>query len=171
MTKKWPLLISVILFVMLVLSIIFYVIFPLKYKKEINTYSAEYSLEPGLVASVIFVESRFKPNAKSSSGACGLMQLMPATFDWIKSQLRDETANIFDAKTNIKYGCYYIDYLMQKHKNLVYVLACYNAGEGVVSAWGSSDSFLIDNIEYAETKNYVKKILKYQRFYQYRMSV
>jgi len=171
MTKKWPLIIGVLLFVLFALSMVFWAIFPLKYQNEIKQYSQEYQLEAGLVASVIFVESRFNINAKSSSGACGLMQLMPATFEWIEGELGEEKANIFNAETNIKYGCYYLDYLIKKYNNLVYALACYNAGEGIVSSWGNNSDFSIENIQYLETKKYVKKILKYQRFYQTRMSV
>ena len=171
MTKKWPIFISIFLFAMFAFGIIFYAIFPLKYQSVIKKYAKEYHLQAGLVASVIFVESRFNKNAKSSSGACGLMQLMPATFEWVKEELGEEYADIFDPITNIKYGCFYLAYLMKKYKNEIYVLAAYNAGEGIVSSWGDSENFGVDNIKYAETKNYVLKILKYKAFYFGRLSV
>ena len=90
MTKKWVLALAIVFAVLFAFGIIFFVVFPLRYKKEILKYSAEYGLDSGLVASVIFVESRFNKNAKSSSGACGLMQLMPATFEWVKEELGEE---------------------------------------------------------------------------------
>lgn len=171
MTKKWTLILAIVFAVLFAFCIIFFVVFPLRYKKEIIKYSAEYSLDGGLVASVIFVESRFNKNAKSSSGACGLMQLMPATFGWVKEELCEDNVNIFDPITNIKYGCFYLEYLFRKYKNEIYVLAAYNAGEGIVASWGESENFGIDSIKFSETKNYVLKILKYKAFYFSRLSI
>jgi soluble lytic murein transglycosylase len=146
---------------------IFCYCFPLKYKDKIVNYCDIYSLDFSLVSALICVESKYNPSAKSSAGACGLMQLLPSTYAWVDGQLkRAETdADIFDPDINIEYGCYYLAYLFAKYDSEVYVLACYNAGESVVASWANGGELLVENIPYAETKNYIKKIQRLKRFY------
>ena len=153
------------------LVLVFHVVFPMKYKSEILSYSNEYDLEPNMVAAIICVESRFDREAQSGSGACGLMQLMPATFSWAASQINMHVENpdIFSVDENISAGCFYLRYLFDKFQNEVFVLAAYNAGEGVVSKWGAASNFSIDQIQYLETKNYVIKVQKLAKFYLYRI--
>jgi len=160
---------SVFMFAFLLVE--FYVIFPIGYVFEIKKYSNEYDVNPALVASLICVESRFNSSAKSSKGASGLMQLMPTTFQWVAGEMGEENdeQKIFDADTNIKYGCYYLSYLFEKYKNEIYVLSCYNAGEGTVSLWGQSENFSIEHIQFAETRNYVQRIENLKRFYASRL--
>ena len=146
---------------------LFWVAYPLKYKSTIVKYSDKYNLQPELVASVICVESRYKPKATSSAGASGLMQLMPSTYTWVQEEL-GLTEDIFNVDNNVQAGCYYLRHLLNKYNNLVYVLACYNAGEGVVATWGSSDQFDVGNIKYPETKNYVNRVLSLQKLYRSR---
>lgn len=148
----------------------FYMVYPLKHKDYIIEYSNKYSIRPELVAAIICAESRFDDNAKSNSGACGLMQLMPSTYSWICEELENDKGDIFDAKSNIEAGCFYFKYLSVKYKNLVYVLSCYNAGEGVVKGWGSPDDFTIDNINFLETKAYVNKVLRLKEIYYLRFN-
>lgn len=152
---------AIIIAVFLSCAMLLWVAYPLKHKECIVKYSQEYNISASLVASVICAESRFNSQAISASGACGLMQIMPATFDWVNGQLGNKYAvdDIFAPQANIEVGCYYLKYLFDKYKNQIYVLACYNAGEGVVSSWGSASSFKIEQIKYAETKNYVNKVL------------
>lgn len=153
------------------LVLVFHVVFPMKYKSEILSYSNEYDLEPNMVAAIICVESRFDRKAQSGSGACGLMQLMPATFSWAASQINMnfENPDIFSVDENISAGCFYLRYLFDKFQNEVFVLAAYNAGEGVVSKWGTASNFSIDQIQYLETKNYVIKVQKLAKFYLHRI--
>lgn len=166
--KLWHVILIILACIFILCALQFYVIHPLKYKNEIQNYSKIYGLNPGLVAALICAESRFNSGAVSPSGAKGLMQIMPSTFDWISAELEVENADIFNPETNIKSGCFYLSYLYQKYNNTIYVLACYNAGENVVSSWGTFDKFNIDDIRYLETKNYVKKILRLERFYNSR---
>ncbi len=151
-----------------VCGVLFWVVWPLKYMQQIIDYSAKYNLDAALVAAVICTESRFKPNSTSSSGACGLMQLMPSTFSWVESQLGEQGKDIYNVETNINYGCYYLSYLIYKYGNLVYALACYNAGEGVVCTWGEAENFTVEKIRYSETKNYVKRVCRLKRLYMAR---
>lgn len=160
--------ISIITF--LCCAMLFWIAYPLKYKEYIVCYSNQYGVSAGLVASVICAESRFDSQATSSSGACGLMQIMPATFSWVNGRLGNKYMenDIFSPCANIDVGCYYLKYLFDKYKNQVYVLACYNAGEGVVGLWGAASSFTIEQIKYLETKRYVNKVIGLIRLYNSR---
>ncbi len=145
------------------------VVYPLKYKQEILESSKKYNLDASLVASVICTESRFNKNAVSSTGAKGLMQIMPSTFSWVAGEIElGENSDILDPAINIEVGCYYLSYLIKKYNNMIYCLACYNAGEGVVSKWGASTNFKLEQIVYPETYNYVKKVTKLINFYKSR---
>lgn len=145
--------------------VLFWFIYPLRYKSQIILYSKHYQLDSSLVSAVICAESRFDKNAISSSGASGLMQLMPSTYQWVKTSLTNLPDDIFDIDANINAGCYYLRYLIDKYQNIVYVLACYNAGEGVVKKWGDANNFSICDIKYKETKQYVNCVLKLKNLY------
>ncbi len=88
-------------------------------------------LDPLLVAAVIQVESRFDPFAVSGVGACGLMQLMPPTAEWLLS--RDvKPAHLFNPVLNIELGTLYLSQLMvQFGGDLNKALIAYNAGPSV----------------------------------------
>jgi soluble lytic murein transglycosylase len=88
-------------------------------------------LDPLLVAAVIQVESRFDPFAVSGVGACGLMQLMPPTAEWLLS--RDvKPAHLFNPVLNIELGTLYLSQLMEQFGgDLNKALVAYNAGPSV----------------------------------------
>lgn len=164
---------------------------PLKYKEEIVNYSNMYNLPYELVASVINVESSFDENAKSSKGAIGLMQIKYSTAKYIVeyySSNDDLTTNnfenanennlnltsendLFNPKINIKIGCMYLRYLLDKFSVLDTALASYNAGETRVRVWLSDSNYSLDNktlynIPYSETKNYVRKVNNNINYYK-----
>ena len=114
--------------------------------EAVEAIAATQSLPPGLVHSVIKVESNYNPLAVSSKGAQGLMQLMPAT------ARRFGVANAFDPVDNIQGGTKYLKYLLDLYKgdyNLA--LAAYNAGEGAVDKYGAVPP-------YPETINYLVQV-------------
>jgi len=104
-------------------------------------------VSPALALAVIGIESAGRPDAVSSAGAQGLMQLIPATA---------ERFGVTDSKVpaqNIKGGVAYLDWLMKRFdRDPLMVLAAYNAGEGAVEANGGIPP-------YAETRDYVPKVL------------
>lgn len=157
----------------LIFSFTYYrVYYPINYKSYIEKYSKEYNLKPELVASLINVESSFNKNAKSNKGAIGLMQILPSTAKYISELLKEDfTVNqLYNPEVNIKYGCFYLNYLNKKFKNQETTLCAYNAGENTVSLWLknktiSQDGISLGSIPYKTTESYVKKIIRGVKFY------
>lgn len=151
------------------------VLFPIKYADEILKYSDKYDLEPGLVCAIINTESRFQTDAESHKGARGLMQLMPATVDWAVEGMGIENfsyANIEEPDVNIDIGCWVLSFLSKQFNgNEELMAAAYNAGSGNVTKWlgdtkYSADGEYLDDIPFAETANYVKKVMLYEKIYK-----
>ena len=145
---------------------------PEEYAPYVEQYAAEYGVPTDLVWAVIKTESGFDSSAVSSKGAVGLMQMMPATFEWLTEDiLRDYhgVGMLYDPETNIKYGTYYLSRLYNRFSDWDTALAAYNGGEGNVSEWLKDKNYSDDGIklktdkipdEFSETKNYVKKVNK-----------
>lgn len=151
------------------------ILFPVRYADEIVKYSEKYDLEPGFVCAIINTESRFQTDAESHKGARGLMQLMPATIDWAVENMGIENfsyATIEEPDVNIDIGCWVLSYLSEQFDgNKELMAASYNAGIGNVKKWlgdtnYSADGEYLDNIPYAETANYVKKVMTYEKVYK-----
>ena len=120
---------------------------------------------PIILESIIKEESHFNPYAKSSAGADGLMQLMPATLNEVvqKNSIPQSLNN--EAK-NIAAGSIYYSGLKRALGNKdLYAISAYNGGIGSVRGWfekiiyNDTDEF-VEQIPYPETKNYVKKVLR-----------
>lgn len=146
--------------------------FPLKYEDIIEKYAKEYSLSEHLVMGVICAESGFRHDAHSGV-ASGLMQITDETAQWISGKMGieysvDMTKN---PETNIKMGCFYLDYLIGLYGNLDNALAAYNAGPGNVNAWleneeYSKDGKTLKKIPFAETEKYIKRVKIFGKVYE-----
>lgn len=137
------------------------------YRDEIMSAAEEFSVPAEIIFAVVRCESSFDPNAVSPAGAKGLMQLMPATFDEVAWRLKEDPAPelISDPAFSIRYGTYYISYLIRYFGNEDTAVAAYNAGMGKVRSWladsrYSDDGVTLKHIPYKETSDYVKKVLK-----------
>jgi soluble lytic murein transglycosylase len=131
--------------------------YPLHYAEFVRVHAREHDLDPALMAAVIYQESKFDPNAKSSSGAIGLMQLTPETAHGIAVRTGGSafhTADLYDADINIRYGAWYLHNLFKKYGSERLVLAAYNAGQGNVDRWRAKGQ----PIQFAETRAYVKRV-------------
>ncbi len=146
---------------------------PIKYQNEIVYYAKEYNLEPEIVASIINIESSYNKKAKSNKDAIGLMQIKLDTANYLNELYYKPSISenqLFDATTNIKYGCMYLRYLLNKFEDLNTTLCAYNAGETRVRSWLNSDystnGKTLNKIPYTETKNYLIKFKENYKFYK-----
>ncbi|MGN1340832.1 MAG: lytic transglycosylase domain-containing protein [Oscillospiraceae bacterium] len=147
---------------------------PLKYENYVEKYSRENGVDKYLVYAVIKTESNFDPNAVSDLGARGLMQIMEDTFDWLKYRMEDEETrylDMYDARTNIRYGCWLLGYLYDEFGSVETTMAAYHAGRGKVNEWLqdsslSADGVHLDVIPTSDTAHYVSKIVRAMDIYK-----
>lgn len=146
----------------------------LDYRTQVVKYSEEYELDPYLVSAIIHTESANDKKAVSRAGAVGLMQIMPDTGEWIAGKQKDDKFDLTDPDTNIRYGCWYLNFLLSRFESTPTAIAAYNAGHGIVKKWLQDDEYSDDgvtlkNIPYKETSAYVNKVQrayeKYKKLY------
>jgi soluble lytic murein transglycosylase len=139
--------------------------YPLEYEQIIRTHAKSHGLDPALVAAVVYVESRFDPNAESEAGAMGLMQLLPDTAEGIALRTggRDfVVADLRDPDINVRYGTWYLDHLRGQYDgDTRLALAAYHAGQGNVDEWQRTGA----GIEFPETRDYVDRVQELERLY------
>jgi soluble lytic murein transglycosylase len=148
---------------------------PLRHEDIIRQQAREKNLDPALIAGVIYTESRFRVQT-SSAGAVGLMQLMPATADYIARKSGGTAfvqGDLATPQVNIAYGSWYLRYLLSKYDgNELLALAAYNAGEGAVDRWRRAASArgekfrAADHIPFRETRAYVERVLDARERYR-----
>ncbi len=139
--------------------------YPLRYEQIVRGHAQNYNLDPALVAAVIYQESKFKADARSGSGAIGLMQLLPATAEGIAvhtggTQFR--TTDLYNPEINIRYGSWYLRHLLEKYGDERTALAAYNAGQDNVDRWRANGG----GIRFSETRAYVKRVEELKKIYR-----
>jgi soluble lytic murein transglycosylase len=147
---------------------------PLRHEDIIRQQAREKDLEPDLIAAVIYAESKFRDQT-SSAGAKGLMQITPATAQYIADRSGGTAFELEDLSTpqvNISYGSFYLRYLLDRYGgNETLALAAYNAGEGNVDTWlaeagRKGERLGVDDIPFPETRRYVQRVQDAQRDYR-----
>jgi soluble lytic murein transglycosylase len=151
---------------------------PLAHEDIIRQQAEAKELDASLLAAVIYAESRFR-DATSHAGARGLMQITPQTARYI-ANLSGGTAfeqgDLSTPQVNISYGAYYLRYLLRRYdRNTVLALAAYNGGEGNVDRWlaeasTSERAFGKEQIPFAETREYVDRVLDARTSYREKYS-
>jgi soluble lytic murein transglycosylase len=139
--------------------------YPLEYKQIVRGHAQNYDLDPALLAAVIYQESKFKANARSSSGAIGLMQLLPDTAKGIALHTggnRFRVDDLYDPEINVRYGAWYLRHLLQRYGEERTALAAYNAGQDNVDRWRRAGR----GIQFSETRSYVDRVEELKRIYR-----
>jgi tetratricopeptide (TPR) repeat protein len=163
------------------------VIFPRAYETDIDKYASKLDMDPDMVMALIRQESLFNPRAISSAGARGLMQLMPQTAKVEASRLSrtyvpvkeqnkirqkaGQVRNLLEPDLNLLLGIHHLYRLLSKHDNIIFALSSYNANPTVAQRWrqnlGDDDLLaFIERIPYAETKDYVRLVLRNYYYYK-----
>lgn len=175
-TQKTLLAVSVSFLVITVIFIgtlsILKILYPIKYGNFVEFYASENNLSESFVYAVIECESGYDEKAVSYADARGLMQLTPDTFKWLQRKRGEKLGEemLFDAQTNIKYGCYFYGILFEIYGNERTALAAYHAGMGNVKKWlkderYSRDGKILYDIPFEKTKKYVNKVIKTRNIY------
>ena len=147
--------------------------YPLEYTDLICQNAREQGLEPAYVAAVILAESSYNPEAVSRDNAQGLMQILPETGAWIAGKFDESYVEgcLFDPATNIRYGCWYLGFLMRRYDgDKRCSSAAYHSGQGTVDGWlkdpaYSADGRTLDVIAGTNADTYVNRVLEYYEKY------
>jgi soluble lytic murein transglycosylase len=151
---------------------------PLSDEGVIRAQAAEKHLDPALIAAVIYAESKFEPR-RSSAGAEGLMQILPATAYFLahlSGGSRFTESDLATPRINVAYGSYYLRYLLNHYNgNEMLAVAAYNAGLANVDGWvaeanSAGKHLTVEAIPFPETRAYVERVLQAQREYRAKYS-
>lgn len=152
-------------------------LYPIEYQAQIEAAATAYGVDPYLVAAVARAESGFEPDAQSSAGARGVMQLMPETADWLvqrEGYLGTAEPDLARAEDNIHLGTFYLSFLLERFGgNEDTALAAYNAGHGVVGRWLSdaqtegegAAGTTMGEIPFPETRRFVERAQYYRELF------
>lgn len=152
---------------------VYALIYPRFFLSMVKTEAGNHAVDPYFVYAVMRQESTFNPGIISPAGAIGLMQIMPATGKTIARELKVPFApdSLFSPPVNIKFGAYYLSRLLdQFNENEILALASYNAGPTNAMGWYLRNKekdldLFVEDIDFSETRNYVKKVLGNYWFY------
>ncbi len=147
---------------------------PLTDASIIREQAAEKQLDPALIAAVIYAETKFDPRP-SSAGAQGLMQILPSTAYYLahlSGGVSFTAGDLADPSVNVAYGSYYLRYLLDHYDgNEMLAVAAYNGGLGNVDKWvaqaqAAGRPLSVDEIPFAQTREYVRRVLGAEQAYR-----
>ncbi len=140
--------------------------FPTPFRDALAANARRYQLDEAWVYGLIRQESRFITEARSRAGALGLMQLMPATAQWVANKLGIKNlrnTQVTDVNTNIALGTFYLRQVLDGLGHPVMATAGYNAGPGRARRWRAEGplegAIYAETIPFNETRDYVKKVM------------
>lgn len=141
------------------------------YRDVFREQARVFDIEEAWVLGLVRQESRFIVNARSSAGAQGLMQLMPATARWVASRigLNYSQARVIEVDTNVVLGTRYLKMVLEDLGHPVLASAAYNAGPGRARRWRDAKplegAIYAESIPFNETRDYVKRVMANTMFY------
>ncbi|TLM81640.1 MAG: lytic transglycosylase domain-containing protein, partial [Actinobacteria bacterium] len=133
------------------------------YRAALADSAGRHRVSPYLLAAVISAESAWHPEARSSVGAIGLMQVMPSTAAELARRKkvdgrRFRPDDLEDARVNIEYGAAYLRYLIERYHEVEVALAAYNAGLANADRWAASGGDIREQIAFPQTRHFVLKV-------------
>jgi len=145
--------------------------YPIAYPDLIIPAAANAGIDPYLVMALTRQESLFDPNARSVSDARGLMQLLPSTAARLAAAEGGTPGDLYDPANNVRLGVALLKKLLTMYGGDRFrAVAAYNAGEQAVAKWDAlfpgDDDAWVENIQYRETCDYVKKVIGGLREYE-----
>ena len=148
------------------------------FRDVLKVHAKEMNLDEAWVYGLIRQESRFIVDARSSAGASGLMQLMPATAKWVAKKMGIKSfrsPDVTEVDTNISLGTYYLRHVLDSlDGHPVLASAAYNAGPGRARAWRPETpiegAIYAETIPFNETRDYVKKVMSNASYYAHNFS-
>ena len=143
------------------------------YREQMRDFVAREQLDEAWVLGLIRQESRFIADARSSAGARGLMQLMPATAAWAAKKAgvpNWSPARVADVDVNLNLGTWYLRHVYDTlDSHPVLASAAYNAGPGRARVWRPDipleGAIYAETIPFSETRDYVKKVMSNATYY------
>jgi len=135
------------------------------FRETYRAQSQAFDIEEAWLYGITRQESRFISNAKSSAGAQGLMQLMPATARWVAKKIGMPlgAGSVTEVGTNVTLGARYLKLVYEDLGHPVMASAAYNAGPGRARRWRDvkplEGAIYAESIPFAETRDYVKKVM------------
>jgi soluble lytic murein transglycosylase len=152
--------------------------FPLPERDLLHTHCQELSMDEAWVYGLMRQESHFVNDAKSRTGASGLMQIMPATARWVAKKIPLKGFNLkqlSEPKVNVRMGVWFLHHLHEITGNAVLATAGYNGGPGRVSRWLATSPndvpIFIETIPFDETRGYVQKVMYNATVYNHRLGL
>lgn len=140
--------------------------FPMPHQALVSSLAQNSAVDESLIYAVMRRESGYIPDVRSSAGAIGLMQLMPATAreTAAKLSLGKSSWSLIDGEVNLQLGVAYLDSVLRRFDgNIAVAAAAYNAGPTRVGKWWENSSLptdiWVETIPFDETRDYVKAVL------------
>ncbi|MBQ9784017.1 MAG: lytic transglycosylase domain-containing protein [Clostridia bacterium] len=121
---------------------------PDEFAELISENAEEYGVPEAVLWAVANVQSDFASNARGADGSIGLMQLTPAQFNMIRTEIMGvdplDAGMLYDPATNLSCGAAYLSHLYRLYGSWETVFAAYEAGEETVNKWLKNDDYVND---------------------------
>lgn len=148
-------------------------LYPLPFFSSVTIAAARDHVDPMIVAGVMRQESAFQPEAVSSAGAVGLMQVLPKTAPALarRLKLRYSRIRLFDPEYNLQLGTLYLSDLIGQFGEPEAALAAYNAGEDRSKLWKAERNYpevaeFVESIPFTQTRDYVQIVMRNAEIYR-----
>lgn len=145
-----------------------------RYEDDIRETSKRYGIPEVILWATVCTESGFSSNLEGKNGGIGLMQLTPAEFTMIQTDILKEApedkGRLYDPQKNLQCGAAYLSHLYQRYGVWETVFAAFDAGTESVDAWLSTPEYvdelgMLKNIPDASTARFVKDVMKARELY------